>query len=114
ATRVYGSTEFPTLCTSPPDAPQEVRAQTDGALIGAAQLRIVEETGQNVPMGDTGELVVFGPELFVAYLRDTDNSGTFTADGWFHTGDLASVDIDGSVTIRGRKKDLVLRGGENI
>lgn len=51
ATRVYGSTEFPTLCTSPPDAPQEVRAQTDGALIGAAQLRIVEETAKTSQWG---------------------------------------------------------------
>jgi len=52
--------------------------------------------------------------LLPGYLRDSDNNGAFTAGGWFRTGDLAEADAEGYVSIRGRKKDIVLRGGENI
>jgi cyclohexanecarboxylate-CoA ligase len=61
-----------------------------------------------------GELLVTGPELFLGYLRHGDDAGAFTPDGWFRTGDMAVRDADGYLTIRGRKKDIVLRGGENI
>jgi cyclohexanecarboxylate-CoA ligase len=114
ATRVYGSTEFPTLSTSPPDAPQDKRAGTDGRAIGAAEYRIVDDAGADLRAGQTGELLVRGPELFPGYLAAADNDGAFTPDGWFRTGDLAVADRDGYVSIRGRKKDIILRGGENI
>jgi cyclohexanecarboxylate-CoA ligase len=114
ATRVYGSTEFPTLSTSPPDAPQDKRAGTDGRAIGAAEYRIVDDAGAGLRTGQTGELLVRGPELFPGYLAAADNDGAFTPDGWFRTGDLAVADRDGYVSIRGRKKDIILRGGENI
>jgi cyclohexanecarboxylate-CoA ligase len=114
ATRVYGSTEFPTLSTSPPDAPPDKRAGTDGRAISAAEYRIVDDAGADLPAGQTGELLVRGPELFLGYLAASDNDGAFTPDGWFRTGDLAVVDLDGYVSIRGRKKDIILRGGENI
>ncbi|WP_326635233.1 AMP-binding protein [Streptosporangium sp. NBC_01755] len=114
ATRVYGSTEFPTLSTSPPHAPEDRRAETDGRAIAPAEFRIVDEADKDVPVGEVGELLVRGPELFPHYLRDADNDGAFTADGWFRTGDLAAADAGGYIAIRGRKKDIVLRGGENI
>jgi cyclohexanecarboxylate-CoA ligase len=114
ATRVYGSTEFPTLSTSPPDAPLDKRAGTDGRAIGAAEYRIVDDAGADLRVGQTGELLVRGPELFPGYLAAADNVGAFTPDGWFRTGDLAVADRDGYVSIRGRKKDIILRGGENI
>jgi cyclohexanecarboxylate-CoA ligase len=114
ATRVYGSTEFPTLSTSPPDAPPGKRAGTDGRAIGAAEYRIVDEAGAGLRAGQAGELLVRGPELFPGYLAASDNDGAFTPDGWFRTGDLAVADPDGYVSIRGRKKDIILRGGENI
>ena len=114
ATRVYGSTEFPTLSTSPPHAPQDKRTDTDGRVIGAAEYRIVDDADVDLPVGEVGELLARGPELFPRYLRDSDNDGAVTPDGWFHTGDLAVADAAGYVSIRGRKKDIVLRGGENI
>ncbi|MQA17497.1 MAG: AMP-binding protein, partial [Pseudonocardiaceae bacterium] len=114
ATRVYGSTELPTLSTSPPDAPVDKRAGTDGRAIAAAEFRIVDDDDAQLPAGEVGELLVRGPELFPGYLRDSDNDGAFTPDGWFRTGDLGVVDDDGYICIHGRKKDIVLRGGENI
>jgi cyclohexanecarboxylate-CoA ligase len=114
ATRVYGSTEFPTLSTCSPDDPAERAATTDGRAIGAAEYRVVDSDDRFVQPGEIGELQVSGPELFLGYHRADDNVGAFTADGWFRTGDLATYGADGYLTIRGRKKDIILRGGENI
>jgi cyclohexanecarboxylate-CoA ligase len=114
-TRIYGSTEFPTLSACGPDDPAVKAATTDGRPIGAAQCRVVDPDDDRIlPAGQVGELLVTGPELFLGYLRPDDDAGSFTPDGWFRTGDLAVCDPDGYVTIRGRKKDIILRGGENI
>jgi cyclohexanecarboxylate-CoA ligase len=86
--RTYGSTEAPSVIT-------------EGRPIGAIELRLAADN----------ELLVRGPELFAGYL---DGTPAFDAGGWFHTGDLASIDADGTVEITGRVKDVIIRGGENI
>jgi acyl-CoA synthetase (AMP-forming)/AMP-acid ligase II len=101
--RTYGSTEAPTVTTSHlGDDPERAR-HTDGRATGSIRLRVEPD----------GELLVRGPELFVGY---TDSARTEQAirDDWFRTGDLATVDDDGWLTITGRLKDLIIRGGENI
>ncbi|HUJ66809.1 MAG TPA: AMP-binding protein, partial [Acidimicrobiales bacterium] len=105
--RVYGSSEFPTYSCSPPDARAEVAAETDGLPIGPVEHRIAG------PAGEPGELVVRGPDLFLGYLDPALNEDAFTPDGWFRTGDLAT-EADGAITIRGREKDIIIRGGENL
>jgi cyclohexanecarboxylate-CoA ligase len=112
--RVYGSTEFPTLSTCGPDDPAAKGALTDGRAIGAAEYRVVDGEGRPAGTGEVGELLVTGPELFLGYRRAEDDAGAFTGDGWFRTGDLAAADAAGYLTIRGREKDIILRGGENI
>jgi cyclohexanecarboxylate-CoA ligase len=112
--RIYGSTEFPTLSTCGPGDPAAKGATTDGRAIGAARCRVVDADDRVLPPGEVGELLVTGPELFLGYLRHGDDLGSFTPDGWFRTGDMAVLDAEGYLTIRGRKKDIVLRGGENI
>lgn len=114
ATRVYGSTECPTVTAGSYDDPPEKRACTDGRPIGAARARVVDEDGGDLRPGQVGELIVQGPEMFIGYLDEALNRDAFTADGWFRTGDLAMLDADGYVEIKGRKKDIILRGGENI
>jgi cyclohexanecarboxylate-CoA ligase len=114
ASRAYGSTEMPTLVTTGPSEPAEKGATTDGRPIGPAAYRLLDDNGNPVAAGEVGEIVATGPELFVGYLRAEDDAGAFTEDGWFHTGDLGRVDADGYLTIQGRKKDIILRGGENI
>jgi len=114
ASRLYGSTEFPTLSTAGTADPAEKGSRTDGRAIAAAEFRIVDDAERPVAPGEVGELIVTGPELFLGYRRPEDNEGVFAADGWFRTGDLASFDEEGYLTIRGRKKDIILRGGENI
>ncbi|CAM2175561.1 AMP-binding protein [Burkholderia orbicola] len=112
-TRVYGSTELPTLSAGGPGSPLERRATTDGALFAGAEARIVDEQDRDLPPGVAGDLIVRAPELFLGYLDAGLNADAFTADGWFRTGDIASL-VDDWLTIHGRRKDIIIRGGENI
>jgi acyl-CoA synthetase (AMP-forming)/AMP-acid ligase II len=89
--RTYGSTEAPTIIT-------------DGHAIGPVELRV-----------DTnGELLVRGAELCAGYLDPEQTAAAFAADGWYRTGDLATIDRAGTIAIVGRVKDIIIRGGENI
>jgi cyclohexanecarboxylate-CoA ligase len=113
--RVYGSTEYPTLTASSSFDDLDRRATTDGRLIGSAEMRIVDADGALVPVGTAGEILVRGPEMFLGYLDAAGISrAAFDGDGWFPTGDLGRVDDDGYLTIAGRKKDIIIRGGENL
>jgi cyclohexanecarboxylate-CoA ligase len=106
--RAYGLTEMPTLTCGGPMDPVEVQADTDGRLIGSSKARLAG-TADGI-----GELEVRGPELCLGYLDPADTAAAFTADGWFRTGDLARLCPGGTVTIAGRVKDIIVRGGENI
>lgn len=112
--RTYGSTEAPTITTSTPSDPPERARATDGRATGAARLRISDPaTGVEQPNGAAGELWLRGPELFVGY-ADAAQTRASISRGWFRTGDLATVDDDGWLTIVGRIKDVIIRAGENI
>jgi acyl-CoA synthetase (AMP-forming)/AMP-acid ligase II len=112
--RTYGSTEAPTVTTSTASDPVERARQTDGRSTGAARLRVSDpESGAQRAAGEVGELWLRGPELFVGY-ADADQTDDAITQGWFRTGDLATVDEDGWLTIVGRIKDVIIRGGENI
>ena len=100
--RSYGSTEAPTIATSRFDDPADRMILTDGRAFGEARLRVDR----------SGELWVTGPELARGYLDPEDTAGAFV-DGWFRTGDLATV-TDGWVTVTGRLGDRIIRSGENI
>lgn len=102
--RSYGSTEAPTVATTTGADSQEQAATTDGRAVGDVELRV----------GAGGELEVRGPELFAGYLDAEDDASAFTADGWFRTGDLATLEDDGWLTIVGRTKDVIIRAGENV
>ena len=114
AKRVYGSTEFPSLTTTSADDAPERGATTEGRVIGAAELRIADDDGNALPSGCEGEVLARGPECFVGYKNPALDREAFTADGWFHTGDIGVVDAEGYLTIRGRKKDIIIRKGEKI
>ncbi len=113
--RTYGSTEAPTVTTST-DADSFERARdTDGRAVGEVELRVSDpERGTPLPSGARGELWVRGPELFAGYADPAHTADVIAPGGWFRTGDLATVDDDGWLTIVGRLKDVIIRGGENI
>ncbi len=101
--RTYGSTEAPTITTSTLADDPERAAETDGRPVGWAEVSVHD-----------GELWVRGPELFVGYDDHDATAAAFAEGGWFRTGDLACIDDDGWLTIVGRAKDVIIRGGENI
>jgi len=112
--RSYGSTEFPTVTTTGPDDPPARHAESEGRPIGAAEIRLVDEEGAPVSPGREGEIQARGPECFLGYLDTALNADAFTSDGWFCTGDLGVLDAEGHLRITGRRKDIIIRKGENI
>jgi cyclohexanecarboxylate-CoA ligase len=112
-TRAYGSSECPTVTGGTRTDPLAKRAGTDGRLMEGVEARVVDDEGRVVGTGTVGELQVRAPELFIGYL-DHRSDDTFDDEGWFATGDLVSIDEEGYLTVEGRKKDVIIRGGENI
>ncbi len=114
AKRVYGSTEFPTVTTTGPDDPPERRIDSEGRAIGPNEVRVVDEESAPVAPGREGEILARGPECFLGYRDASLDAEAFTADGWFRTGDLGTLDGAGYLRITGRRKDIIIRKGENI
>jgi long-chain acyl-CoA synthetase len=87
-----------------------------GRPLPAARIRCVDELGEDVPVGEPGEIVVQGPLVFLEYWRDPDATDYAFRDGWHHTGDIGKFDGDGYLYYVGRKpeKDLIKSGGENV
>ncbi|OLS40740.1 AMP-binding protein [Bacillus sp. MRMR6] len=113
-TRVYGSSEYPTLTACNARDPLHKAAFTDGRLIEGSKAKVVDDNGENLPCGTVGELAVKGPEMFLGYTQKEFNNDAFLTDGYFLTGDLACIDEDGYIEIIGRKKDIIIWNGENI
>ncbi len=111
--RTYGSTEAPTVAMVSLDAPDEEAADNEGPTLPGDQMRIaLSDEDAGAFGGDTSELQVRGPELFVGYLQEQHNRDAFTPDGWFRTGDCATIDAQARLRITGRLKDIINRAGE--
>jgi cyclohexanecarboxylate-CoA ligase len=96
-------------CTAAADGEDKLFT-TDGS-----PLRVVDVDERPLPPGTEGDLLVRGPAQFVGYFKRPDfTAESYTADGWFRTGDRARIDAEGYLSITGRSKDLIIRGGENI
>jgi cyclohexanecarboxylate-CoA ligase len=113
AFRSYGMTECPMFTSGRPGDPEDKLFGTDGRPVPGAVARIVDDDGRPVAAGVEGEVEAFGPQLCLGYL-DTALDVAFTADGFFRTGDLAVLDADGYLRITGRRKDVIIRKGENL
>ena len=112
--RCYGSSEHPTVSVGRPSDPLKLRLETDGRPTVGTEVRIVDDAGRDVPSGTDGEVATRGPELFDGYQREDLNTQAFLPGGWFLTGDVGRLDLEGNLTITDRKKDIIIRGGENI
>lgn len=112
--RLYGSTEAPTVTLGVVDpAEQKLRAETEGYVVGH-EIKLVDIDDRPVPPGVEGEILTRGPEMCVGYALAEQNNDAFDRDGYFRTGDLAIQTPEGCLTITGRKKDIIIRGGENL
>jgi acyl-CoA synthetase (AMP-forming)/AMP-acid ligase II len=114
ACRSYGSTEQPTITANLPDSPLEKRVNSDGPAMPGVEIRLVTEDGRIAGPGEPGEIVCTGAEQFIGYLDESENQGAFDEEGWFRTGDIGVADEEGYIRIVDRKKDIIIRGGENI
>ena len=116
-TIVYGQTETsPGLTMSSADDPLELRVTTVGKALPNTEIQIVDtETGATLPLGEQGELCARGYMVMKGYDDDAAATAeTIDAQGWLHTGDLAVLHADGYFSFKGRAKDTIIRGGENI
>ena len=110
----WGMTEAGSAyCSLPPDE-VERRVGSVGKPVPPVQVRIVDEDGQQLAAGEVGELLVSNPGQEREYFGDPEATASTWQDGWLHTGDLARLDEDGYLYIVGRKKDVIIRGGNNV
>jgi len=111
--RGYGSTELfrpiSHLAGDPRDEPESV-----GRPVPGVEIAVVDEAGRALPQGEVGELWIRTPAAMEGYLHRPEETRAVLADGWFSTGDLVSVSPDGDVSIVGRKRELILRGGYSV
>jgi long-chain acyl-CoA synthetase len=109
----YGLSESTGMGTfNPPE--RERKPGSIGVPIGGTEIRLVDEDGNDVPAGEPGELVMRGPFVMSGYWEREDATEDVMRGGWFHTGDIATIDDDGYYFIVDRKKDLIIRGGYNV
>ncbi|MGQ0620687.1 MAG: AMP-binding protein [Panacagrimonas sp.] len=114
ACRVYGSTEAPLITFGRrQDDSEDIGARTDGR-INHYELRIVDAQDREVGLGAEGEILARGDGMFLGYAHPANTREAFTEDGFFRTGDIGFRAAADTLTITGRKKDLIIRGGENI
>jgi fatty-acyl-CoA synthase len=112
----YGQTECsPVNHMTLADDPLEKRVETVGRAGPHLQVKIVDEDGEIVPIGTPGDICTRGYAVMKGYWEDPERTAeTIDADGWLHSGDLGIMDEAGYVTVVGRLKDMIIRGGENI
>jgi long-chain acyl-CoA synthetase len=109
----YGLSETsPVACFNQVFRPS--RPGTVGQPIVACEVRIVDDSGNDVAGGESGEIVIRGHNVMKGYYKRPMETSEAIKDGWFHTGDIGVLDADGFLSIVDRKKDMVLRGGLNV
>ncbi|MEH7500850.1 fatty acid--CoA ligase family protein [Neobacillus drentensis] len=109
----YGLSEAsPVTCFNPLDRPR--KPGSIGTSILRVENKILNELGEEVPVGEVGELIVRGPNVMKGYYKMPEETAAAIRNGWLHTGDLARMDEDGYFYIVDRKKDLILVGGYNV
>ncbi len=110
----WGMTECSIVSSCTPTESAEVQ-RTDGSIFAGSQVRIVDSDGTEVPAGVIGELQVRGPGVALGYYDRPDaTEDSFLPGLWFKTGDTAGVDEAGWLSLRGRRTDIIIRGGQNI
>lgn len=112
---VFGMSEGPCTQTRLDDLDEVVFQTVGWPVCPYDEFKVIDPTGNQLPQGTEGELVARGPCIFRGYYKaESENQEVFTPDGFFRTGDIAKFDPEGRLIITGRKKDIIIRGGENI
>jgi fatty-acyl-CoA synthase len=109
----YGMQETGLVAYSTPED-RLLRPDSVGRASLFAEVRIVGPDGRSLPAGETGEIIGRSPASVTAYFQSPAKSAETFRNGWVHTGDLGSLDADGFLFIRGRVKDMIITGGQNV
>ena len=110
----YGLTETTSVTTVLASEHALSHAESVGKPVPDLKLKIVDEAGSELPPGEVGELLVSGPSVFAGYYQRPEATEEAIVDGWLHTGDKAMIDEEGFVYLRGRTKEMIIVGGENV
>jgi fatty-acyl-CoA synthase len=111
---LYGQTEIAPLATMLGPADQLRKPGSCGRAVLNVETRVVDDDMVDVAVGAVGEIVHRSPHLMLGYLEDEERTAAAFAGGWFHSGDLATMDEEGFITVVDRKKDMIKTGGENV
>ena len=109
----YGMQETGALVSSTPEDRLH-RPDSVGRAILFGEVRIADDEGRTLPPDTLGEILGRSPNAVSAYFENPEKSAETFRDGWIHTGDLGSIDAEGYLFIRGRKKDMIVTGGQNV
>ena len=109
----YGMQETGTLVVSTP-SDRKRRPESVGRVIPFAEVKVVDDNGKDVEPNVLGEVIGRSPCTVTEYFDNKEKSLETFRDGWVHTGDLGSMDEDGYLVLRGRKKDMIVTGGQNV
>lgn len=113
--RAYGASEQTFVVLNRPEDKSDKAYTTDGVPLPGREVRIIDANGKQVAPGDTGEIICRGPNLAIGYFDAPDlHAAAFDDDGFYHSSDLGVMDEEGYLTIVGRKKEMIIRGGMNI
>jgi long-chain acyl-CoA synthetase len=110
----YGATETSSLVAANSHEDMMLRPGSVGTAVPCCDVRIVDTAGNDLPIGETGELWVSGPNVVTGYWNLPDATEEAFGGGWYRTGDVARIDEDGFIFVLDRLKDMLIRGGENI
>lgn len=110
----YGQTENSPAASSLKDEMALEKIGSVGEVLPQTEIRVVDEFGEPLPVGQIGEITVKGPQVMKGYLRNEEATRQAIKNGWMYSGDLGKFDEDGLLYIVDRKKDMILRGGENV
>lgn len=110
----YGMTETSTMASAAYGIYQLDKPTSAGLVMPVFESKCIDEQGNDLPQGDTGEICLRGVQVFKGYLNRPDATAEAIVDGWLHTGDIGYVDEDNFIYLVDRAKDMVLRGGENV
>jgi long-chain acyl-CoA synthetase len=108
---IYAMTEMSGICANLPGA---CREGSVGLPLEGIEVRLVDLDGQDVPLGETGEIIIRGSSRCIGYWNDPEITNAAMLGGWLHTGDLGARDGDGFIWFKGRKKEVIIRAGSNI
>ena len=111
---LYGQTENTPAATTLKDHYALSKIGSVGEPLPRTEVRVVDEEGRTLPPGQVGEIVVKGPQVMKGYLKNEEETARTIRGGWLYSGDLGRTDEDGLLYIVDRKKDMIIRGGENI